>query len=224
LSLHILYTANLRGNLELLPRLYTFIKQLRRDVIRFAPEDEDEVMVCHVQPPTPPRILLLDLGDSCAPDAWHCAATGGRSMLIALDAMGYDAANVTGLLTAESRDKLRENILGMALVDENQTWANGDIQVVGDARRGGGQSLPYKANIDLNLSDKTRLEGRMLSLARVEGGQVGTAQVGGLDAQPVLLAHAIFDLPPNTAPDPTIAGTVDFILAEARRYTRKGDS
>src|SRR4029453_1362356 len=67
--------------------------------------------------PPPARTLLLDLGDSCAADVWHCAATGGRSTLIALDAMGYHAANVSGLLSPESRAKLAENLMEMALVD-----------------------------------------------------------------------------------------------------------
>ncbi len=95
MNLSILYTANIRGDLALLPRLYTFLKSLQADLRQFAPEDESEVMLCAVQP-RPVQTLLLDLGDSCAPDVWHCAATGGRSTLIALDAMGYHAANVTG--------------------------------------------------------------------------------------------------------------------------------
>ena len=126
-NLSILYTAGIRGDLDTLPRLFTFIKELRRDITRFRPEDE-EVMLCAVQPPEV-RTLLLDLGDSCAPDVWHCAATDGRSTLIALDAMGYTAANVSGQITPASRAKLDENLLAMALVDDEHPWESDSLLV-----------------------------------------------------------------------------------------------
>src|SRR5688572_28849719 len=108
----LLTNHNLRGDIELLPRLFTFIKHLRAlDV-----DDEDDVMLCALQPQAR-RILLVDLGESCAPDAWHCKATGGRSMLVTLDAMGYDAANVSGQLSPEERAKLADTAQ-MELVDE----------------------------------------------------------------------------------------------------------
>ena len=59
--LHILYTSNLHGDLEMLPRLHTFIRQLKSLPV----DDEDEVMVCAVQPQTP-RAFILDLGHACA--------------------------------------------------------------------------------------------------------------------------------------------------------------
>src|SRR5713226_1788509 len=67
----LLYTASLGGRLELLPRLMTRIRQER----------------------TRPT-LLVDLGRSCAPGTWICDATGGRGMLVAMDAMGYDAFHI----------------------------------------------------------------------------------------------------------------------------------
>jgi hypothetical protein len=36
-----------------------------------------------------------------------------------------------------------------------------------------------------------------------------------------LLAYAVFDLPADTPPDPTISGTVDFVTNEARFFSRK---
>src|SRR5688572_29658141 len=101
--LSILYTQDIRGDLDLLPRLYTFLRQIRQQAQRF--EDEADVMVCQVQPPDR-RILLLDVGGSCAADVWHCEATQGRSTLIVLDAMGYNAAGVAGQLDTEGREKL----------------------------------------------------------------------------------------------------------------------
>ncbi len=122
--LTILYTANLRGDLERLPRLHTFLRQLKNQ----RPADEPDVMLCAVEP-VARRILLLDAGNACALDTWHCAATGGRSALIVLDAMGYQAANVAGFLTAEGRARLDANYLGIALVDEAHPWQSGDVVV-----------------------------------------------------------------------------------------------
>jgi hypothetical protein len=223
-SLSIFYTANIRGDLALLPPLYTFLKSLREDLARFAPEDEGEVMLCAVQPP-PARILLLDLGDSCAPDVWHCAATGGRSTLIALDAMGYHAANVTGLLSVESRARLADNLMEMALVDAEHPWEDGNLifSTVPSYVRPSADVLAglTRLHISLAADTTTRLVGHLLYLAQVEAGQIGTAYIGGTDSEPQLLADAIFDLPANTPPDPTISGTVDFVTNEARFFARK---
>lgn len=227
MSISIFYTANIRGDLALLPPLYTFLKSLRNDLERFAPEDESEVMLCMVQPP-PARVLLLDLGDSCAPDVWHCTATSGRSTLIALDAMGYHAANVSGLLSPESRAKLSENMMEMALVDAEHPWEDRGIilSTLPSHVRQSADMLAglSKLHISLAADETTRLVGHVLYLARVDAGQVGTAYIGGLDSEPQLLADAIFDLPANTPPDPTISGTVDFVTNEARFFARKQGS
>ena len=228
MNLSIIYTANLRGDLELLPRLFTFIKSLRQDLMRFAPEDEFDVMLCPVQPP-PVRALLLDLGESCAPDVWHCTATGGRSMLIALDALGYHAANVSGFLSPDSRAKLADNVMSMALVDPDHPWQSDDLLLTTpDTTNSFVSTQPsvlspqsFSLHISLIPADSTRLALHTLHLARVEAGQVGTAYIGGADSEPNLLADAVFDLPADTPPDPTISGTVDFVRNEARFFARK---
>jgi hypothetical protein len=209
-GLYILYTANLRGNLDLLPRLYTFIRQLKA-----LPLDEgDDVLVCAVQPVARPT-LLLDLGDSCAPEVWHCAATGGRSMLMALDAMGYRAARVS--LTPQDRERLRDNLMGMALVDEDAPLIDNNVLFTANEKTGTTQARP-DLHIMLQPAERTRLDGNRLSLAAVQAGQIGAVH---LSSRPTIDAHTIFDLPSTIAPDPTIAGTVDFILSEARRYRHK---
>ncbi len=214
MTLTIFYTGNLRGQIEILPHLHTFIRELGRGRI----DDDDEVMLCAVQPPTPGQTLLLDLGDSCAADAWHCAATGGRSVLLGLDAMGYHAANVEGLLTAEARARLADNFLSVALVDAAQSWQSEDVVV---SYKGGFETRPYSLHISFEPALKTTLEKRRLRLASVSGPQVGMARVSGLPAAPTLAAAAVFDLPANTPPDPTIAGAVDFVLSEARLFARR---
>jgi hypothetical protein len=226
LNLSILYTANIQGDLTLLPRLYTFIKSLQADIRHFEPEDENEVMLCAVQP-RPLQTLLLDLGDSCAADVWHCAATGGRSTLIALDAMGYHAANVTGILLPESRNKLAENVMSMGLVDSDHPWQLNNISIIAPSQQETNASSTHSSLITQHLQisltpvTTTRLALNTLHLSHVEAGQIGTAYIGGIDSEPNLLADAVFDLPADTPPDPTISGTVDFVTNEARFFSRK---
>lgn len=198
----ILYTANIRGDLALLPRLYTLIRRLKA-----APYEG--------------RRLLLDLGDSCAPDAWHCQATGGRSTLIVLDAMGYDAVNVSGFLTAEGREKL-EGQVSVALIDHAHTWQDNGMYVTNGTRRGEAPGRPYHTHIVLTPATSTHIEGSTIYLASVNAGQVGMAQIGGSgNGKPVLLASDVFDLPATTPPDPTIAAAVEFVESEARYLQRK---
>src|SRR5262245_40772445 len=102
-EISLLYTAGLRGDLELLPRLYTFLKTLRGEFN---------------------SIYLVDLGETCAPEVWHCEVTEGRSMLIALDGMGYTAANAAHL-TPDSRAKLTDQ-MALGLVDADHPHVVGD--------------------------------------------------------------------------------------------------
>ncbi|MBZ0296404.1 MAG: hypothetical protein K8L99_27835 [Anaerolineae bacterium] len=214
--LTILYTANIRGELELLPRLHTFLRQLRSQPL----VNEDDVTLCALQPPPPRRFLLLDLGASCDTSAWHCAVTGGRSALIVLDAMGYQAANVSGFLTEEGRSRLDANLMNMALVDEHTPWSDHEMWITAQATSHPTDKLLH---IHLTPADRTRLEGRTLQLASVEQGQVGIAHIDSADGNGklALSGHGWQPLPPRTAPDPTIAATVDFVLSEARLFQRR---
>jgi len=72
----ILYTANIKGDLGLLPRLATVIRRERQTSTGLT--------------------LLLDLGDTCSAEVWVCRATLGRAPLMVLDSIGYDAAIVGG--------------------------------------------------------------------------------------------------------------------------------
>jgi hypothetical protein len=211
LNLLILYTANIRGDLDRLPRLHTFIRQLKAQPV----EEEAEVMLCAVEP-VPARTLLLDLGGSCDPAVWHCAATGGRSSLIVLDAMGYDAAHV--VLSPESRARLSANLLRLALVDADHPWTNGDLLL--SAGGNPARQVDCRLRILLAPADATQLNGDSLHLVDVEAGQVGLAQVQ-MDAPIRLIAQAVFDLPAFMPADPTISATVDFVLSEARYFQRK---
>jgi hypothetical protein len=183
------------------------------------PDIENDVMLCMVEP-AQYRTLLLDLGNSCATGVWHCEATGGRSTLIVLDAMGYHAANVAGFLTAEGRAKLEGNV-SLGLVDVAHTWQRDDIFITNGSRRGEPPVHPYNLHIALTPAISTRVEGNTLHLAGINRGQLGMAQVTVAGGQPKLLAQEVFDLSPTTLPDPTIAATVEFVVSEARQYQRR---
>jgi hypothetical protein len=195
--LSILYTANLRGQIHLLPRLYTWMRR---------------------QQPAGRRAWWFDLGAACAPAAWHCAATGGRSMLIVLDAMGYHAANVTGYLTPEGRARLDANLLKIALVDEAHGWGDDTLSAAC-----AGDAPPGRLLVLLTPAAQTCLDGHRLSLAAVQAGQVGITRLesAGDHGALTLAAHTVHDLPPDTLPDPTISATVDFVLSEARLFQRR---
>ncbi|MBL8146643.1 MAG: hypothetical protein JNL34_09695 [Anaerolineae bacterium] len=195
-ALTVLYTHRLRGGLDRLPRLFTFLRELRARA-EGAP------------------VLLVDLGESCSPEVWHCAVTSGRSALFALDGMGYHAANVSGVLDAELRLKM-VNLTQMALVDADHPFAFSEAVQVAVAAAPNSNAL---CTISLHPAPETAWDGRLLRLAALEDGQVGRARLrdGALEGADV------FGLPPSAAPDPTIAGMVDFILGEAR-YTQKRQS
>lgn len=227
-GLLILYTQNIRGNFDLLPRLFTFLQGLKKSEIA-----RNILMTQHLdiddkfQAVTRPRFLLLDLGNACAPEVWHCAVTGGRSALIVLDAMGYHAAHVSGFLAPESREKLADNLMQLALVDTDHDWEHEGIWVMGKDnpdRKGNLTDRPYNLRIILNPHTATELNGNTLRLAAVEAGQVGTAHLHIADSGVALLSrYPLATIPPNTPPDPTIAGTVDFVLGEARYFQQKNE-
>lgn len=202
----LLYTHNIRGDLDLLPRLYTFIKYLKS-----LPVDEDEtVRVCAFEP-VQQRTILLDLGHACVPEAWHCEATEGRSALLVMDAMGYDVVNVEGYLSSEARTKLPD-LTHVALLDrQHPIWTSPDqVTVV----HSGAHQFDAAPRILITLETTPQAPASLPALA---AGQVGVIHFGtGHNTKP----H-VFDLPADTLPDPTIAATVDFVVSEARQYQKK---
>jgi len=201
LSLTLLYSGEIAGDLALLPRLYTFLQRLH--------------------PPERQQTLLLDLGGSCVNSAWHCRETGGRSTLIVLDGMGYHAANVAGALDREGRDKLAENVT-MALVDERDDWHYQVPPIHDPSIRVALHPRDDEARLQVILTpaECTRVEGRSVYLRAVDAGQVGEAVVD-LRGEPALVSAGIHEMPSDTPPNPSIAGTVDFVEAEARLLAKK---
>lgn len=201
LRLKLLYTANIVGDLALLPRLFTFLQQLRADSRH--------------------STLLLDLGGSCADNVWHCRETGGRSILIALDAMGYHAANVAGTLDMRNREQLAEQAT-MALVDAGRDWLY-RVPPVSDSSisiRLHARAEAAGLQIVLSPAKRTSIDGNAIFLGTVCAGQVGEALVD-LQEAPKLIAARVHEMPPDTPPNASIAGTVEFIEQEARLLAKK---
>ena len=201
LRLTLLYSANIAGDLALLPRLYTFLQQLH--------------------PPDRRPTLLLDLGRSCSADIPHCRETGGRSTLIVLDGMAYHAANIAGAIDRANRNKLAA-IVTMGLVDEMNDWLYHrppvrDPSIRVTLRPRGDQA---RLQIVLAPAERTRFERTALFLEEVGAGQVGEAVVD-LQGEPALLSARVHKMPPETPPNPSIAGTVEFVEAEARLLAKK---
>jgi hypothetical protein len=187
----LLYTHNLGGDLDLLPRLNTFLSSLRGAQ----------------------RPLLIDIGSYCSPDVWHCRVTGGRSMLIALDAMGYTAVNAEEV-PEEERARL-ESLVNMALVDTRYTHVEGDLVFSLAAGTGDGH-----LRVSLTPSPRTALSEQVLTLEGLEKGQVGVVRIA-VRADYMLSEAKIHSLPPDIPPDPSITSVVEFITAEARSYQRR---
>lgn len=197
--LTLFYTGGLRGDLALLPRLYTFLRALRVELVAAGE-----------------RTLLLDLGEACAPGVWHCDATGGRSALLALDAFGCDAARADGLSAAD-RVRLDANLLRLFPVDAAHPWRAGDVCACVDA---GACAAEGALCVVLAAGAATALTGRAIRLAGVRAGEIGVARVG---PGPSLLAASIYDMPARTLPDATLTAVVEFVLDEARHYGQGRD-
>lgn len=194
--LTIFYTGGLRGDLALLPRLYTFLCALRAEL---APAGE--------------RALLFDLGEACVPGVWHCDATGGRSALLALDAIGCDAARADSLSAAD-RAKLSGSLLRLTPVDADHPWREDGLCAC---------ALPEPCELCVVLAPAaaTALDGHALRLQSVQAGAIGVARIG---PGPALLDAGIYTIPAGTLPDATIAAVVDFVLDEARRFAQRRDT
>lgn len=195
----ILYTANLRGRLERLPRLFTFLQRLK--------QEHD------------PGTLLLDLGYACAPDVWHCAATEGRSTLVVLDAMGYHAVNTGDFLNEAQRSRIQQQ-LTTGLVDAQHVWRYRVPPLDDPEILVANQPNPaLKLCIIAAPAAETTLEQGLLHLQTVDEATVGLVRVD-LQAMRCIQQERL-SLPKQIRPDATIAATVEFVTDEAKFYQKR---
>jgi hypothetical protein len=193
-TLTVLYTAALRGDLGLLPRLASLMRH-------------------HAALPGAGRVVRLDLGGACHAASWHCAATDGRSMLLALDAIGYDAARTDGYLSEAGRAHL------LAMGDSLHIALMGDA---GHWRVAPSQAGQPPLAIALTPADAgTHILDGVLHLSAVGGGQLGLARCAVEKDQWTVSFTGVFHVRTDTPPDTSIAGIVDLIAAEARAAQKR---
>jgi hypothetical protein len=197
-SLTFLYTGGLSGNLDVLPRLYTYLRSLRARV-------------------SEGRVLYVDIGAACVSDVWHCAVTGGRSMVIMLDGMGCAAANVNGYFSADGRVRLGAN-LAITLIDDAHEHVIDDLIITTQPTVHGGLGV---LTVVLTPAESTHLRDQTLHFGAIRGGQIGMASAEKVEQVWGLTSYAVHDLPADTLPDPTIMGAVEFVLSEARQAQKR---
>lgn len=199
IALTVFYTQDLAGDLRRLPRLYSLLDALR---VRYG------------------RALLLDLGGQCTADIWHCAVTEGRSMLVALDGMGYHAANTAHTLPEASRQKLLGHVT-LGLVDAQRAWRYHVPPVIDEGIVVSLEPVPaLRLNIALAPAATTHLEHSTLRLGRVPAWTVGVVQLD-LQAAPRIVHEATHPLTDAYLPDPTISAVVELVLEEAEALRRR---
>lgn len=212
----LLYTASLGGRLSLLPKLMTRIRQERTG-------------------PT----LLVDLGHSCAEGAWICDATDGRGMLVAMDAMGYDAFHIGPGDSLYSRPALVEQMRGVIMTPLAAGPWSGVAHRSGMVFRFAARfdvvppnAEPADLIIALQFGKYPRadvevdVERRMLAL---DGGWTGNEPLlGRLDMALLpeppyirIISQARLAIPEDLMPDPTISSVIEFVESEARFVERK---
>ncbi|MEL6148773.1 MAG: hypothetical protein AAFV33_25230 [Chloroflexota bacterium] len=202
--LTLFYTQHTRGQFYLLPRLATMLKRLKKDAEG--------------------RVLLIDAGYSCDNSVKLCQQTEGRASVIVMDAMGYDAINVTGFLGAGSRQKLTRNYLNAALVDAAHPYHRDGIAYSAKPPA----SHDHLLHIALETVPETHLMPEpshgyifTLKLRTIGAGQIGRVTLR-IDSNDVDLVQSnLHNLTPDILPDATIAGALEFVEDEARYYNRK---
>ncbi|MCD4685391.1 MAG: hypothetical protein K8S97_05605 [Anaerolineae bacterium] len=209
-SITVLYTANLRGALHLLPQLSTLIQGVRR--VAEGP------------------VFLLDLGDTCAKDAWVCQATQGRAPFLVLDSMGYDAAVIGGneqvpIPPSALRQLVQHNDMVMPVIiwQRPKTLTKRGVQFT---------VLPGIVAANATSSNEApalRIDRGAATLPDVGSshpvlGDVPQGHLAGIDiAWPAwTVQHAKLLALEATIPiDPSIAAVVELVESEARQQAQK---
>jgi hypothetical protein len=214
-AVRLLYTAALEGRLTFLPRLFTRIRQERASA--------------------PGITLLADLGRSCAPGIRICDVTGGRAMLVAMDAMGYDVFHIGPQDMLYTQPVVVEQLRGVI----QTRLAAGPW--TGTVRRAGkvfvfANSLnvwePADLTIALRLGDQPVTEaawdGARRTLFLDAGWTASEPLLGRLDMVLMpespyieITSQAQLSFPPDLLPDPTIMGVIEFVESEAHQAEQK---
>lgn len=199
LSITLLATANLHGNLALLPRLFTLIQHERRT--------------------SSGLVWLFDLGDTCALDAWICHATQGRAPFLVLDGMGYDAAVIGGPEQVPIPPSALRQLAGQISLSF-AVWN----RVLRLTKRGitihltpGNPPLPDTGpviRVDRSTAVLPVVGAASLTLGDVPPGHLARVDLSWPEWR--VLSAQLIPVLPTTPPDPTVLGLVEFVEDEAR--------
>jgi hypothetical protein len=218
-SLVLLYTASLGGQLELLPKLMTRIRQERTAA-------------------TGPT-LLVDLGKSCAVESWICNTTDGRGMLVAMDAMGYDAFHIGAADPLYTQPGTVQALLGVIQTPLAAGPWHGVSKRKGlvisisarlDQRPMGPDPVDLHVVLQLGKYERADVDydGQTRFLMLDGGWTDNTPLLGRLDIALLpddpyirVVSQSRLDLPTNLMPDPSITGIIEFVESEARQAERK---
>jgi hypothetical protein len=200
-TLTVLYTANLAGDLDSLPRLFTLIQHERQTAA--------------------PLTFLLDLGDTCSLDSWLCRETLGRAPFLVMDGMGYDAVLIGAdedapIPTESLRRLLAHLIMPVILWNRTRQLAKGGVSL--SVISGDQKLMPDEAGLIVDRSRPTLPDvgSSPPVLGDVPGGAVARVDVTWPACQ-VKSAH--LNTPsPGMRPDPTIAALVEFVKTEAQHF------
>ncbi len=201
----ILATAHIAGELTLLPRLFTLIRQQRQ------------------QAKGP--VVLLDLGDTCAADAWVCRATLGRAPLLVLDSMGYDAAIIGGPETApippaSLRSLVDQMLMPIIIWNRPRSLTKGGVTFT--VAPGQPNVAPAPPVLVVDRASPMPPPGSDPVLGDVTQGCL--ARVDVTWPQWEVSSAQLLAVDDRTPPDPTIAAVVALIEREARQFAQlEGD-
>ncbi len=201
-----LATAHIAGELSLLPRLFTLIRQQRQ------------------QAEGP--VVLLDLGDTCAADAWVCRATLGRAPLLVLDSMGYDAAIIGGpeaapIPPASLRLLVDQMLMPIIIWNRPRPLTRGGVTFTVAPGQPTAIPTPPVLKVD-RASPMPPTPGSAPVLGDVAQGCLARVDVAW--PQWEVLSARMLALDDQTPPDPTIAAVVALIEHEARQFAQlEGD-
>ena len=173
-------------------------------------------------------VFLIDLGDTCAVEAWVCRATEGRAPFLVLDAMGYDAAVIGGPeqvpIPIPSLRKLAGSIsLSLVVWNRSVKLTKRGIMVTvaaGDAETS--TEIPDDQtviHIDRRQNARPKAGESRPKLGDVAKGNLARIDMTWPDC--TVLAAQHLAIAADVPADPTIAAIIDLVEYEAEQYMQQ---
>lgn len=201
----LLYTAHLAGEVTLLPRLFTLIKQERRTASG--------------------PVILLDLGDTCSVEAWICQATQGRAPFLVLDSMGYDGAVIGGPeqvpIPPLSLRHLLNNVT-MPVILWNRACQITRRHITFTIAPGNAPLSDQGPGVRIDRSKETLPDATDLGPTLGDVAQGVLARVDIAWPEWIIKSTCLIRVEPETPADQTIAAVVELVENEARYYAQQG--